>query len=131
MEIREQVEAELLERLVALNHERAEEEKAGKIRWLRPEFQNPDGQAEPATEQQGELEITPAKKKTPSATAAAKLTWPARLPEQFAVINQLLKESAAEPDRAVLSARFDRKSGKREEQIGQILETLAATGLVN
>lgn len=35
---------EILERLVALNHERAEgEEKRGIVRWLRPEFQNPQG----------------------------------------------------------------------------------------
>jgi len=34
---------EILERLVALNHERAEEEKRGLVRWLRPEFQNPGG----------------------------------------------------------------------------------------
>ena len=32
---------EILEQLVALNHERAAEESTGKIRWLRPEFQNP------------------------------------------------------------------------------------------
>jgi hypothetical protein len=32
---------ELLTRLVALNHERAAEEKRGLIRWLRPEYQNP------------------------------------------------------------------------------------------
>src|SRR3712207_7436546 len=31
---------QILQRLVALNHERAEEEKRGVIRWLRPEFQN-------------------------------------------------------------------------------------------
>lgn len=30
---------EILERLVALNHERAAEEKRGLVRWLRPEFQ--------------------------------------------------------------------------------------------
>ena len=30
-------------RLVALNHERAEEERRGIVRWLRPEFQNPSG----------------------------------------------------------------------------------------
>ena len=30
---------EILERLVVLNHERAAEEAAGKIRWLRPVFQ--------------------------------------------------------------------------------------------
>jgi hypothetical protein len=34
---------EILERLVALNHERAEEEKRGLVRWLRPEFQNRAG----------------------------------------------------------------------------------------
>ena len=35
--------AEILERLVALNAERAKEEAAGLIRWLRPEYQNPGG----------------------------------------------------------------------------------------
>ena len=30
--------------LVALNHERAEEERRGIVRWLRPDFQNPTGQ---------------------------------------------------------------------------------------
>ena len=33
-----QAEEELLSRLVALNHERAAEEKAGKVRWLRPDL---------------------------------------------------------------------------------------------
>jgi hypothetical protein len=33
---------EILERLVALNAERAEEERNGLIRWLRPEYQAPD-----------------------------------------------------------------------------------------
>ncbi|MDD2743221.1 MAG: class I SAM-dependent DNA methyltransferase, partial [Rhodocyclaceae bacterium] len=32
----------LLERLVALNHQRANEEQAGQIRWLRPAFQSPE-----------------------------------------------------------------------------------------
>ena len=36
---------EILERLVALNAERAAEERRGIIRWLRPEFQNPSGAA--------------------------------------------------------------------------------------
>jgi hypothetical protein len=34
---------EILERLVALNAERAAEEARGLVRWLRPEFQNPAG----------------------------------------------------------------------------------------
>jgi hypothetical protein len=32
---------QILEKLVALNKERAAEEKAGKVRWLRPEYQIP------------------------------------------------------------------------------------------
>jgi len=32
----------LLAHLVALNARRAAEEQQGRIRWLRPEFQNPD-----------------------------------------------------------------------------------------
>jgi hypothetical protein len=32
----------LLTRFVALNHERAAEENRGLIRWLRPEYQNPE-----------------------------------------------------------------------------------------
>jgi hypothetical protein len=32
---------QLLENLVALNHQRAEEEKRGIIKYLRPEFQKP------------------------------------------------------------------------------------------
>jgi len=33
--------SEIVARLVALNHERAEEEKAGNVRWLRPDYQKP------------------------------------------------------------------------------------------
>lgn len=33
--------SEIVARLVALNHERAAEEKAGKVRWLRPDYQVP------------------------------------------------------------------------------------------
>ena len=36
---------EILRRLVALNAERADEERRGIVRWLRPEFQNPGGAA--------------------------------------------------------------------------------------
>lgn len=40
--------SEIIARLVALNAERAAEEKAGKIRWLRPEYQEPRlGRAKP------------------------------------------------------------------------------------
>ena len=35
------IDEEILERLVALNKERAIEEKTGKVRWLRPDYQIP------------------------------------------------------------------------------------------
>lgn len=35
---------EILERLVALNAERAHEESEGLVRWLRPEYQKPKGE---------------------------------------------------------------------------------------
>ena len=38
----------ILERLVALNVERAAEEARGLVRWLRPEFQHPSAQTVPS-----------------------------------------------------------------------------------
>jgi hypothetical protein len=35
--------AEILERVVVLNAERAKEEASGLVRWLRPDYQNPKG----------------------------------------------------------------------------------------
>lgn len=123
-ESRESVEAELLERLVALNHQRAEEEAQGQIRWLRPEFQNPDGERP----QQGELEVAAPQKKAATKAKAAKLKWPAELSGQVAALRQLLAEAASANDPAALSGHFGRKSAAREDQIRQILETLEALG---
>lgn len=118
-------ENELLERLVALNLERAEEEARGHIRWLRPEFQNPDGDT--ALEaKQTELKLPAAKKK--AAKKVAKQKWPDRLPDQVAAVRALIPEMGA--DAAVLSSAFGRKSGKREGQIAGVLEVLTSLGRV-
>jgi hypothetical protein len=50
---------QILERLVALNAERAKEEKRGLVRWLRPEFQTA------ATAESAEIETEPATKVMP------------------------------------------------------------------
>ena len=118
-------ENKLLERLVALNHERAAEEKAGRIRWLRPEFQNPGGDAEDSSAQ-SELALPAAKKK--AATKVAKQSWPDRLPDQVTAIRNLLPSTGPDPE--ALSAAFGRKSPKREEQITEVLEVLASLGQV-
>src|SRR5205823_5428598 len=70
---------QILERLVALNAERAAEEERGLIRWLRPDFQNPQGAA---AVRQGELEL-PATAETPAAAKPKqKAPWPKSLAEQ-------------------------------------------------
>ena len=87
---------EILERLVALNHERAEEEKRGIVRWLRPEFQNPQGKKDAV---QDEIPGTGQKKAKKGAKArqrpakAEKRAWPKELPQQVAAVRDLLAES--------------------------------------
>jgi len=113
----------LLERLVALNHERAAEEAAGKIRWLRPEFQNPDGDPETT---QAQLAIPAAKKKV--AAKATKQKWPDRLTDQISTILALVPALGRDPE--TLSQPFGRKSTKREAQIEQVIEVLESLGKV-
>lgn len=122
---REAFEEELLTRLVALNHERAAEEKRGLVRWLRPEYQNPAAASAAPVEEQSEIELPEAGK---SARAPVfTLPWPDKLPEQVARIRALLSETG--PDPTALSARFGRANKKREDQITAILETLRGLGL--
>ena len=68
---------------VALNHERAEEERRGLVRWLRPEFQAP---AE-AKATQAEMAIA-----EPEAAVgkAGKRAWPKTLPEQVQAVRSAL-----------------------------------------
>jgi hypothetical protein len=82
---------EILERLVALNAERAEEERRGIVRWLRPEFQNPTGATAPA-QQQLDVEEAPA-----AATIAKPKDlppWPKELRDQIAAIRDLFASDA-------------------------------------
>ena len=122
---REELEQILLQRLVDLNHERAAEEAAGKIRYLRPDFQDPEGTQ--ARSQEQDLDLPEAK----AAVATAKVgkpKWPKPLPERFALIQDLLPETG--PDPAALDRVFGRSSKKRQAEITQVLETLQALGQV-
>jgi hypothetical protein len=60
----------LLDRLVALNAERAAEEAAGRIRWLRPDFQNPSVAVDPQKQAKTVLPQSPASAATTSAQPA-------------------------------------------------------------
>jgi hypothetical protein len=136
---KEEWEQDLLSRLVALNHERAAEEKRGQIRYLRPDYQNPQS-APTATQSTFAIpeEPSPSKIKNLPVGALAKSgqqhvnqpsEWPEKLPEQVHLIRHLLQQTpTATPDQ--LSQHFGRKNQKRTDQIEGIIETLKALGQI-
>ena len=133
---------EILERLVALNHERAEEEKRGIIRWLRPEFQNPTG-GKTAVQPELELEGDSAdeedsaeetsgtgkmKKKTTTkavTTKATKTPWPKTLPQQVAAVRQMLQQQSAPSTSAAVAKQF---KAAKANTVEELLDTLVAIG---
>jgi hypothetical protein len=108
---------EILERLVALNKERAAEEAKGIVRWLRPEFQAP-GYAAP--KEQKTLALPEAAKPT-----ADILEWPTALPEQFTAVAAVV-DRAARPIAANDVARAFKN--KRTTSVAPVLDTLAGMG---
>lgn len=126
--------------MVALNHERAEEEKNGLIRWLRPEFQNPSGgkpTVQPELELEGDSEDEDeteeptgkaAAKKKPAkakAKAATKADWPKKLPEQVATVRQSLQDHKGPTTSEAIAKRF--KSVKADT-VEELLDTLVLIG---
>lgn len=90
-ELQSEAEEVLLCRLVELNAQRAAEETRGEIRWLRPEYQNPNAVIAPT---QVEAEFDFGHDKTASKTK--KQTWPKDMREQISVLrNTLGNESMA------------------------------------
>ena len=69
----------LLERLVALNAERAVQEKRGLVRWLRPEFQDAEKERVP---EQGEIEVPEEEEVEVAAAKAGRTPWPKELPDR-------------------------------------------------
>jgi hypothetical protein len=108
---------DILHRLVALNRERAAEEARGLMRWLRPDYQNPQGRAAVATADQGAMDLGPT-------DTATKAPWPRSLPEQIAAVRAVLHDlGQATPDE--IARRFERG---RAGTIRLLLESLAALG---
>ncbi len=111
---------EILQRLVELNALRAAEEARGVVRWLRPDFQNPQGQAAAQKEIAVEVEAAPAAK-----SKAAKQPWPATLPERFQAVRTLLEQLPAPATPEEVAARFTRA---RRNDVSELLETLTLIG---
>ncbi len=125
-ECREYIEQEMLRRLVKLNHERAAEEALGKIRYLRPEFQDPKG-----SQKQIEQSLALPEATAKAAIVTAKIgkpKWPTTLPEKVALIQSLIPETGLDP--AALDLTFGRTSKTRQSEIQQILLTLQALGKI-
>ena len=120
----EAAEEELLTRLVALNQERAAEEKRGIVRWLRPDYQIPKLGRKVARPEDGEqlaADMAPiAIAETPK--------WPADALEQIRLVRDVLAKAQrpARPDE--ISVQF--KGGRnRTDRIATVLDHMVETGV--
>jgi len=117
---------QVLARLVALNAERAREEAAGKVRWLRPDYQIPCF-AKTAAPRTGEMDLGPKivafDKRLPA--------WPSDRDEHPLVVEAMLL-SADEPMDAAAVARGFRSGGKKiEKRVESALHSLARYGRIS
>jgi SAM-dependent methyltransferase len=122
----------LLAHLVALNAERAAEEAAGTIRWLRPEFQNPQAaQAAIGLESGGSGRRNQKSDAAPSLPAPARAptqnAWPPTLPDQLAAVARILADTPTAQTEAQLAANFTGK-GRWKSRLPDILAALEALG---
>lgn len=116
---------QVLENLVALNRERAEEERKGLVRWLRPEFQNPTGKT--SATQTSIADDDAATDETAVPVAATATPWPKKLPEQISAIRDLTTRGASEWTVDQVIAAF---KGAKKKDAEDVLDSLAALGLL-
>ena len=130
---------EILERLVALNKERAIEEKTGKVRWLRPDYQIPrfGSDAEKAALAEEERRKQAEKDRLAPKQGALsfeddlqemkpKFPTGEELAETVAVMRVL--EAAAEPVSIEEIARHFAQGKQIEKRVGQVIAALARLG---
>ena len=116
---------QILEKLVALNAERAKEEEKGIIRWLRPDFQNPSGQ-KAAT--QSDLPTGKDDEAAQSAPAPAVIKrWPKKLAEQIAAIRDRVAFPGMLFTVKSVAAAF---KGAKKKDIEGFLDGFAALGVL-
>jgi len=115
---------QILENLVALNAQRAEEERNGYVRWLRPEYQAPDevqptqqviaGVAEPE-----ETVIAPVEQQT----------FPSSFKDQLAAIRDLMRTQGGEWTVAQVKAQF-KNASRKQRAIQDCLDCLTDLGAI-
>ena len=123
-QIKSEVDEIILERLVALNAERAEEERNGLIRWLRPDYQAPgEIQTQQVIEGIAEVEVESA------IAPVEQQKLPKAFKDQLAAVRDLLRTQGGEWTIDQIAAQF--KSASRQKQtILTCLESLETLGII-
>jgi hypothetical protein len=111
---------DILFRLVDLNATRLAEERAGVVRWLRPEFQKIAAVQGGLDVEVDEIEAAPSR--------ATRQTWPSALPDRVRAIRSFLAESPTPVRPTAVTRAFARA---RVSDVTAILEALAALGQAN
>ncbi|MDP3315400.1 MAG: class I SAM-dependent DNA methyltransferase, partial [Devosia sp.] len=110
---------QILEKLVALNAERAKEEAAGKVRWLRPDYQIPRFARGAAAQKTGELDLGA----TVVAIDKGLPAFPKDKGEQVMAIRAVLQAAARPMDATAVSRAFKGGGKKIEQRVVQALNT--------
>ncbi len=113
----------VLERLVALNAERAAEEARGLVRWLRPDFQHPEAVEAP---QQDAIAVDSDAAEV-AAAKPAKVAWPKDPVAQVRAVAEALAQSPVPLSVDDITARFKAR-GKWKARVPQLLDMLVAVG---
>lgn len=120
----------VLERLVALNAERAAAEARGEVLWLRPEFQNPAAQRTPAQAEIDTAHDDDAADDAPTVAAAPALKpapWPKEPVAQVRAVAEVLAASRTPMTVDDIAARFSSR-GPWKKRLPALLEMLVAVG---
>jgi len=125
MEFENALTAEILKRLVALNAQRAAEEKRGVIHWLRPEYQATSQKELTLPLPQPSRLDKHAKKTKPKPSPAAKSLWPKSLPDRVKMVETALHQFGGFATPAELAKQFKRA---QPADVAEILETLVTLG---
>ncbi len=110
----------ILERLVALNAERAAEEAAGHVRWLRPDYQIPRFAKGAAAPKSGELDLG----SNVVALDKGLPAFPKDKGDQVMAIRAVLVSSGRPMDAAAVARAFKGGGKKIEQRVVQALATL-------
>ena len=122
--------ADILDRLVALNRARAEEESRGTVRYLRPAYQQPH--VVPASAGTAAIQSDlglPSSDLRPPTSAPQPLAWPSSLADQIALVRGVIHQTAwQQADGAKTLARHF--TGVRAPTVQRLVDALAALGHV-